>query len=125
MHKSSAFCGEGSFHIYKQHNNGTINIANQIVKNLNLKSENKKIFIPVEIDKIENLDFRIFASKLYTENHDHKSSRIDFFKTSSNIRYERLSKIEKQFFLDKNIDNSENMKQALKIHYKRKCKIIF
>ena len=54
-----------------------------------------------------------------------ESSRIDFFKTSSNIRYERLSKIEKQFFLDKNIDNSENMKQALKIHYKRKCKIIF
>ena len=81
MHKSSAFCGEGSFLIYKKHNNGTINIANQIVKNLNLKSENNKIFIPVEIDKIENLDFRIFASKLYTENHDHKSSRIDFFKT--------------------------------------------
>ena len=44
IHKSSAFAGEGAFLLYGQHFNDTVNICNQIVNKLNLKSENNKFF---------------------------------------------------------------------------------
>jgi len=83
MHKSSAFCGEGSFHIFQQHFNGTINIANQIVRNLNLKTENKKNFTPTAIDKIKNFVFKQFATRLCNQNHVQNNLPKDVFPTDS------------------------------------------
>jgi len=49
IHKSSAFAGEGAFLLYEQHFNGTVNICNQIVNKLNLKSENNNFLNQEEI----------------------------------------------------------------------------
>ncbi len=62
LHKTSAFAGAGAFQIYEKNFNGTVIIANQIVTRLNLKSLNNQFLKKAEIDKIANIELRIFAT---------------------------------------------------------------
>jgi len=123
LNKSSAFCGEGAFKMFDQEFNGTVNIANQIVNNLHLKIENHKHFTKDEIDKIKDIEFKAFASKLYDQKNSYTIENLP--KNTENIinrlRFEQLPHVEQQMFLQHNIDTSETIEQTTRIKFKRKC----
>ena len=64
LHKSSSFAGEGAFLLYGQNFNGTVNICNQIVNKLHLKSENTNFLTYEEIGKIKNQEYKFLNNSL-------------------------------------------------------------
>jgi hypothetical protein len=123
LNKSSAFCGEGAFKMFDQEFNGTVNIANQIVNNLHLKIENNKHFSKAEIDKIKDIEFKDFASKLYDLKHTYSIENSPKFtdRIINRLSFEQLPHDEQEMFLLHNIDQNETIEQASKIKFKRKC----
>ncbi len=128
LHKTSAFAGEGAFQIYEKNFNGTVNIANQIVNRLNLKSLNNQFLNKAEIDKIANLELRIFATKLFNK----QSFKSNSFQITNeiqrpsrdNIFITTLSQQEQELFLLKQIDLTKQVSLVNKMHYKNICKYI-
>ena len=126
IHKSSAFAGEGAFLLYGQHFNGTVNICNQIVNKLNLKSENNKFLNQEEIFNIKKLEFKNFAAKLFTSKNptlnENQTKRNTNFRGKKIISFETLPNYEQELFFQKNIDTTGTLYCCNTIYNKKNCK---
>ena len=126
LHKSSAFAGEGAFLLYGQNFNGTVNICNQIVNKLNLKSENNKFLTYEEISKIKSLEFKQFANKLCAskkhtsiENQPRNNTRC---RGKNKISFDFLPGDERALFIQKNIAPTVALYCCNTIYHKQNCK---